>query len=179
MTFWEKIKNIALNYRDLSTLGIANLLSSIILALFWFLVATIVQADSYGQIGYYISIASIVTTIALPGISNTIMVHGSKDNKIKSTLFLLSIILIMISSIILYFIINFSTSLYLLGFGTFSLIISELLSRKLFGELFKITIIQKILSIVISLSLYYVIGLDGIIFGLAVSYLIYIPKFIV
>ncbi|MHB8545759.1 MAG: lipopolysaccharide biosynthesis protein [Nitrosotalea sp.] len=180
MTFRDKIRNIVLANKALSTLGASNALSSIVLAFFWFLVAAIVDTNNYGKISYYIAIASIVTTFATPGVANTLMVHGSKNPKIKSPLFLISIILVLVSSTILFFVIhNFATSLYLLGYATFAVITSELLSRQLFGELFKITIIQRILSIAISLSLYYFIGLDGIILGLAVSYLIYIPKFIV
>jgi O-antigen/teichoic acid export membrane protein len=132
------------------------------------------------QIGYYIAIASIVTVIATPGVSNTIVVQGSKNAKIKPPLFLLSIILITISSAALFFILNDApTSLYFLGFAMFSLLVAELLSRKLFAVFFKIMIIQRTLSIIIALSLYYTIGIDGIILGLAISYLVYMPKVIV
>ncbi|MCV0373505.1 MAG: oligosaccharide flippase family protein [Nitrosarchaeum sp.] len=179
MTFYDKIKSMIFTNKNLSYFGIANIISSIILALFWFLIASIVNTDDYGKISYFIAIASIVTVLATPGVANTLMVHSSKNQKIKSPLFLISIVLILLSSMILFFILNnFATSLYLLGYATFTVITSELLSRQLFGKLFKIIIIQRILSIVISLSLYYIIGLDGIIFGLAISYLIYLPKFI-
>jgi O-antigen/teichoic acid export membrane protein len=179
MVFWDKIKNNILTHKGLSTLAIANVLSSIILAIFWFLVAALVQTDNYGQISYYIAIALIITIIATPGVTNTLMVYGSKDVKIKPSLFLMSIFLLMVSSTILFFVLHsFATSLYLLGYATFGLITSELLGRKLFHEFTKITIIQRIVSIAISISLYYVVGLDGIILGLAVSYLIYMPKFV-
>jgi O-antigen/teichoic acid export membrane protein len=180
MSVWNWLKSIISDYRDLSTLGVANLLSSLIQAFFWFLVAAIVETESYGQIGYYIAIASIVTVIATPGVSNTIVVQGSKNAKIKPPLFLLSIILITISSAALFFILNDApTSLYFLGFAMFSLLVAELLSRKLFAVFFKIMIIQRTLSIIIALSLYYTIGIDGIILGLAISYLVYMPKVIV
>ena len=179
MTFWDKIKNLILSYKGLSTLGISNVLSSIILVVFWFLVAFIVEAEDYGKISYYLAIATIASAIATPGISNTLMVYGSKDTKIRSPLFLIGIILVTIASIILFFIIDdFATSLFLLGYATFSLTISELMGRKLFDQILKISVIQKILSIATSVSLYYLIGLDGIILGLAISYLIYIPKFV-
>lgn len=180
MTFSDKIKNLVLSYKGLSTLGISNVLSSIIAVVFWFLVAFIVETEDYGRISFFISIALIVSAFATPGISNTLMVYGSKDIKIRAPLFLFAIILVTIASIIVFFIINdFATSLFLFGYATFSLTISELLGRKLFGQILKISVIQKILSIATSVSLYYVIGLDGIILGLALSYLIYIPKFVV
>ena len=52
------------------------------------------------------------------------------------------------------------------------LIISELLGRKLYRDYFKISIIPRVLAFVIPISLYFVIGIDGIMFGLAVSYVI-------
>lgn len=180
MTFRDKIKNIIIANKNLSLFGVSNIISSIVLALFWFLIAAIVDTSDYGRISYFIAIASIVTTLATPGVANTLLVHSSKNPKIKSPLFLISIILILISSTILFFILNnFATSLYLLGYATFTVITSELLSRQLFGKLFKIVLIQRILSIGISLSLFYVLGLDGIILGLAISYLIFLPKFII
>ena len=180
MIFWNKLKIILFNNRDLSTLGTANLLNTSLLGLFWFFIATIIQPDDYGQISYYISIAAIITTITTPGVSNTLVVFTSRDFKIKSPLFFMSIVLILISSIILFFIIgNFATSLYLIGYAAFGLVISELLGSKLYGEYFKITLTQRILSIILPISLYYILGIDGIILGLAFSYIAFIYKFII
>lgn len=180
MNFKDRIKETFGSHRGLTTLGFANIISTGMNALLWFIIAGILEVESYGQIGFFIAIVLITSVIATPGISNTILVYGNKDKKINSPLFAIAIILIITSSIVLLFIVNnFSTSIFLLGYSVFGLVTTELISKKLFVKFFRITVIQRVLSIVSTVSMYYILGIEGIFFGLALSYLVFIPNFII
>jgi len=179
MDFKNKIKETITAYKGLSTLGLTHIIANGMNTVLWLIIAAISGPESYGELGFYIAIALISSVVAMPGITNTLLVYGDKDKKIDSTLFSFGIILIIISSIIIIFIVNnFSTSLFLLGYSIFGLVTTEIIGKKLFSQFLKITIIQRILSIILAISLYYLIGLEGVIFGLAFSYLVFIPKFI-
>ena len=179
MDFKNRIKKTITAYKGLSTLGLSHIISSGMNAVLWFIVAAISGPEGYGEIGFYIAIALISSVVATPGISNTLLVYSNKDEKINSSLFGFAIVLIIISSIIIIFIVNnFSTSLFLLGYSVFGLVTTEIIGKKLFSQFLKITIIQRILSMILAISLYYLIGIEGVIFGLAFSYLVFIPKFI-
>ena len=180
MDFKNRIKKTITAYKGLSTLGLSHIISSGMNAVLWFIVAAISGPEGYGEIGFYIAIALISSVVATPGISNTLLVYSNKDEKINSSLFGFAMVLIIISSIIIIFIVNnFSTSLFFLGYSIFGLVTTDIISKKLFAQFLKITVIQRIFSIILAISLYHMIGIEGVIFGLAFSYLVFIPKFIV
>lgn len=178
MEVWKKIKEVYTSGKNLTALTISNFFSMAILGIFWFVIAKIVNVEDYGFLSYHIAAASITTAIALPGLTNTILVYVGRDKKITSPMFTIGLISLVIASIILYFVMNnFASSLYVIGQGIFGLIGASLLASKRFGEFSKVTIIQRIVSIALSILFYYWIGLDGIILGLAVSFFIYSKKF--
>ena len=61
----------------------------------------------------------------------------------------------------------------MIGFVIFTLITAELIGRKLFVKYSKIIIIQKILLVIFSIILYHLIGLEGVLLGMAISFLIF------
>ena len=61
--------------------------------------------------------------------------------------------------------------LIILGYIIFDLTINYLLGKKLYSKYSKYFLTQKILSLVLGFGFYYVFGLDGIIYGLAASYI--------
>ena len=80
-----------------------------------------------------------------------------------------------ITSLILFFVFLYDVgiSLYVIGFVVFTLIISDLLGRKQYKSYAKYLISQKIILIILSVSLYHIIGLTGVILGIAISFLPY------
>ena len=72
--FFRKITALFVRFKDLTAIGVSNIIVSAIGGLFWIVLATLMDAEAYGEIGYYLSIASIVGVSATLGASNTIMV---------------------------------------------------------------------------------------------------------
>ncbi len=109
--------------------------------------------------------------IAFFGIGSTIIIYTAKDVKVNSTLYFISITSGVLTSIILYFLVSKpGVSLYVIGYIFFSLVTGEILGMKKYGTFSKYLIIQRILVIIFSLGLYYIIGPSGIIIGFALSF---------
>jgi len=163
--------------KDISSIGIGEIVGTIIAGFFWFYVAIELGPKNYGEITFLISIAQLAAIIALLGAGQTLVVYTAKKVKINSTLFTLTLITGFISAIIIFFIFSdIGTSFLILGFIIFGLISSELTGRKLFRKNAKLLIIQRILMVVFSLGLYFLIGESGIIIGIALAHVVYIPR---
>jgi len=109
------------------------------------------------------------------GLGNTMMVYTAKGVKIQPPIYLIAILGSIITSLILFFVFLYDVeiSLYVIGFVTFTLITSDLLGRKQYKNYAKCIISQKIILIILSVGLYHIIGLSGVILGIAISFLPY------
>ncbi len=158
--------------RDISTIGIASVVGSGISAIFWIYLAVLLGAENYGELGFYISIASVVTSLSFIGGPAAITVLVAKKIKIESTIYLVSISATIISAIVLYFaFINIGLSIYVLGAVIYNLSVSELLGRKSYRKYSIYFILQKILFVILSLILYYVMGPNGVLVGTGLSFM--------
>ena len=171
MNFIKKI----LGNKDLTSIGIANLFGSVIAAIFWFSLASLLNPEQYGQIHYFLGIAGMAQLISLFATTNTLQVYVAKNIKIHSTLFFISIIVGIVSSLVIFlFFSRADASLLVLGYIIFELSNGFLLGKKLFSNYAKFFLTQKILTVIFGFGLYFAFGVDGIIFGLVLSYVPYI-----
>jgi O-antigen/teichoic acid export membrane protein len=159
--------------KDLSSIGIADIVGSSISALFWFYLATLIQPETYGEITYLLSIANIVATISLLGATQTLLVYSAKDVKIHATLYLLNLIIGVILSIIVAIILkDFSVGLIIIGYLIFAIAYSDVLGKKYFKMYTKYILIQKALMVSLSIGFYFIFGKEFIILGMAISFFI-------
>jgi len=170
-----KFKTIINRFRDLTFLSISNIVTNGIGGVFWLYMASLLGTKGYGEISYIISIAMISSTISLAGMANILIVYGAKNVKIQSTIFLIGLISSVITSLIVFFFVanDITISLYIIGFVIFTLISAELIGQKLFLKYSKIIIVQKIMLVVFSITLYHFIGLQGVVLGIALSFLVF------
>jgi O-antigen/teichoic acid export membrane protein len=171
MNFKEKI----FGHKDLVSIGTANLFGSGISAIFWFSLASLINPEEYGQIHYFLAIAGMAQLLSLISTTNALQVYVAKNIKIHSTLFFISIIAGIVSSLVVFlFFSRTDTSLLVLGYIIFELSNGFLLGKKLFSNYAKFFLTQKILTVIFGFGLYFTFGVDGIIFGLVLSYVPYI-----
>lgn len=169
-----RIKEVIHRLRDISTIGIADIGGNAIAAVFWFFIASIVGVENYGHISYFIAISGIVSTVSLIGASNMILVHVPKGIKIQRPIFVIATLFGIISSTVLYFVFfKFELSIITVGFVIYNLAVSELLGLKLYKKYLRYVITQKILMAILGISLYYLLGPEGVILGVGLSYLPY------
>jgi len=157
--------------KDISSVGIADVVSKGIAAIFWFYIASLLEPSNYGEITYVFSLAGVSSAVALLGSSNTITIYVAKKIHIESTLYFITLIAGLISSLVLFAIfLNLGLSFLNMGILIFSLITAEILGNQLYQTYGKVIIIQKILMVTIGISFYYIFGEVGIVPGIALSY---------
>jgi len=160
--------------KDVLNVGIGNVAASAISAIFWLYVATILGTEKYGEISYLLAIANIAYVVSFLGSGNTITVFTAKENKIQSTIYVVTVFSGVISSLVIFFLFsNEVISLYIFGAVIFGIATTEMLGRKLFQNYMKIMISQRIIMVTLSITLYYIMDINGIILGYAISFLPY------
>ena len=161
------------------SIGIGDVLGTGISAFFWFYIAAILTPESYGEIHYLISIAGIAQLFSLIGSSSVLTVYSAKNVNIQSTLYVVSIIPTIISSIIIYILLQrLDVSALLFGYIIFESVNSVLLGRRLFDKYSKLVVLQKVLTLSLGVGFYFMFGPEGILFGLASSFIPYIYFFV-
>jgi len=168
---FDKIINKLIGLKGLVSIGFADILGNGITILFWFYLASRLDPSGYGQIQYFIGIASTASYFALIGTPNVITVYAAKNIKIQSTLYFLSIIFGVICSLVI--IITFyhvDVALLLFGYIINTLVLSNLLGKKLYPDYAKYALLQKVLTLVLGIGFYHLFGVNGIIYALAISY---------
>ena len=164
---------------DLSKMGFSNITSQIIYGLFWIFIANIMSVENYGELSYLVAIGTITSTLCLIGGPQTLMVFAAKGIKIQRPLITISLLITSFASVIIFLIFSdIHVMIFIIGTVIFTIVTSELLGLKLYGQFAKNILIQRILSVCLAILLYYVIGYPGIILGIGISYLIFIKRII-
>jgi O-antigen/teichoic acid export membrane protein len=165
--FFQKSKN-------LTALGSSYILSNAISAIFWLFLASILDVDQYGELGYLLAIVGTVGAFGLIGSNNTLTVYVAKGIKIQATVFFITLIAGVALSIgLLVFTQNILISFYPLALIIFSTVIFDLLGKKAFTNYGKYLVIQRILMVIFALVFLEIWGIDGIIFGYTLSFTVF------
>ncbi len=166
-SFFQKSKN-------LTAVGLGNLIANGISAIFWLFLASILEKELFGELGYLLAIISTASAFALLGSNNTLTVYVAKGVKIQTTIFAITLIAGLIVSISLLVLTqNIFLSFYPLAFVSFSVIIYDFLGRKAFVNYAKYMIIQRILMVIFSLIFLQIWEINGIILGYTLSFTIF------
>ena len=161
--------------KDLSLIGSVDITAVSISAVFWFYVASLLGPTDYGEISFIVAIAQTASVVSLLGAPHVLIVYTAKNVKIHSALSALTLMIGTVVSIILFLIYyNTEMSFLILGYIIFSLVTSTLLGQKLFGEYAKFVLIQRALMATLGIGLYFILGNNGVIIGLTLSFLPYI-----
>jgi len=151
---------------------IANTGGSGITAIFWFIIAALLVPSEYGEIQYFIAIAGLGYIISLIGTSEVITVYTAKKIQLQSTLILISLIAGTISGVVILFLFSkVDVNFLILAFIINDIGLGYLLGKRFFSKYSKYLVTQKSLTLGLGLSFYFIFGVEGILFGLALSYI--------
>ena len=75
---FNKIRDSFSVLREISFLGIAHFIPTIIAASFWFYIASLIGDEAYGETIYYLTIAGIGSTVTLLGTPTALNVYAAK-----------------------------------------------------------------------------------------------------
>lgn len=167
---WDKIKNLPTRLKGLTEIGLANISTGIISGLFWLYMARVLGTTHYGEVSYFIAVASVGSTISFLGAGNSLLVYPAKGIKIQPPVYFLALVSASTASVIVYFIFyNIGTSLLVLGTVVFGLTTSDLLGGKSYRNYLKYFVVQRILMVGLAVSLYHIMGPNGVIIGVALA----------
>ena len=160
--------------KSLASVGLGDIIGSGITAVFWFYLAILMNPDSFGELHYFISIAAIVSYFTLIGSQNTITVYVAKKIPIQTTFNFISLIGGIIGFVILYLLFQrIDIGFLVFGYIIYNLVTGQLLGKQEYKNYFKYIIIQKILTPVFGLGLFFILDIQGVIYGLAISYVFF------
>ena len=164
--------------KSIASVGIADVAGVGLVAIFWFYMATVLDAEQYGEIHYFLGIAGIAYAISLIGTQNTLIVSVAKKFKTVSTLSFLTLIVTSVSAAVVILIFyRFDVMLIIFGLIIGESAIGYLLGKKIYKNYSKYVLTQKILMVTLGSGFYFLLGIEGILYGLALSYFHYIIVF--
>ena len=157
--------------KNVSLIGSSDIIGAGITAFFWFYLATLMDAATYGELHYFIAIAGFAYTISMIGTRDVVTVYVSKKIKITPTLFLLTVGAGTVAAVVVFsFFYRVDAAFLVLAFVINDLAIGYILGQKLFNAYAKYIIAQKVLTLGLGLAFFHIFGVEGIIFALALSY---------
>jgi|TARA_B110000438_G_scaffold258093_1_gene266575 O-antigen/teichoic acid export membrane protein len=157
--------------KSLTKIGIADIIGTGISAGFWIFLASLISPETYGELHYFLSIAAVVSYLTLIGSQNTITVYVAKKIQIQSTFNFLSLISAIVGFLILFLIFErVDIGLLVIGYTVNNLVIGELFGKKEYKSYFKYILIQKITTPIFGISFFLGFGIEGVIYGLALTY---------
>ena len=66
-SYWNNFKEKIIRQKDLASVGFANIVGTGIAAIFWLYLASVIEPAEYGELHYFIAIASLGLIISLIG----------------------------------------------------------------------------------------------------------------
>ena len=179
MNFWNNLRQRLEQIRGLGLIGFGDITGIIISSIFWFYLASVIEPSEYGDIHFFLSIATIGSSIALFGTQDSITVLTAKGHKIQSGLNVISLGISSITSLcLIIFFQRIDIGIIVIAFVINTLSIGDLLGKKQFFKYSQYNILQKILTLVLGIGFLYAFGPSGIIYALAISYAGYLIRII-
>lgn len=178
MPWMSRILGIIRADSGLAYIGLGNFITLGAGGIFWFYIASIVVAEDYGELNYYISVASLASIVSLLGLDTTVITYLAKGSKKIGPQ---ANVIVLFSNAIVFLVLmimtNWYTSLLLIGSSFFSMSFAEILGMKLYKKYLLLVVSERATQIGLAIVLYYAIGLQGFIIGYALGGLIFSYRF--
>ena len=179
MNFWNNLRQRLVEVKGLGFIGFGDITGVVISSIFWFYLASVIEPHEYGDIHFFLSIATIGSSIALFGTQESITVLTAKGHKIQSGLNIISLGISSITSLcLIIFFQRIDVGIIVIAYVINTLSIGDLLGKKQFLKYSQYNILQKILTLVLGIGFFYIFGPPGIIYALAISYTGYLIRII-
>lgn len=170
----RKLKDIVQNNSGLAYVSMGFGANTILGGLFWFYIASIIDVKDYGLVSYWIAGSQVITTVGAFGLGVTLTTYIAKGVKeiispARTVIFVSSVIFGIATHLLFG---NLSLDFVVIGTMFYTIATSEMLGMKRFREFGVVNVLQKILQIGISIVLIPKGGIDAILIGFAISYMI-------
>jgi len=173
----SSLRNKLFAHKGLALIGSTDIIAGAISAVFWLVVASLLLVEEYGEISYFIAIASLGLCCVV-GSPETLTVFSTKHQKIIPTILVLTLIFAVLASLIAFIIVQrFEIIFLIFSFIVLEVSITLLLGKKLYSKYSKFMLTQKILQFAIGIGLSFSLGVNGVLIGIALANLTLIPIF--
>lgn len=157
---------------------IGNIVGAILTGGFWLLLASLQTVEEYGKTSYMISMASLASSFALLGLNTAITTFIPKGHE---KIHVAANQVVLISSIIAALIVaqrDWLLGFFVVGMSFWMMSIYEFLGRKSYKQYAIANIGARGCQLLLSIVLYYLIGIPGIIIGFTISFFLFSHRYI-
>ena len=144
-------------------------------SVFWFILAGLLEPGDYGQVNWLISIATLASICCVLGWGKTVVTYYPKEG--KGELLGGSVTIVLVASLVvggvLGLLLEPSVGLLIIGLSLFSMMVSFELGKRRYECYMWAWIGVKLVSLPLSIALYFWRGLFGVLLGYAIPYLIF------
>lgn len=173
-----KLPALGEGYFGLSVISLGNIVSNAIGGILWLLFASFMQVNSYGEISFYIALGTVVGSAVPLGTETVLMTYFPKEQNRKLVHQAASLTLL-VSSVAAasLALVNWQTSLLVLGVAYFAVNTSQILSSFRYKEYAIIIVLERIARLGLSLLFFFLIGPFGILLGFTISHIVLSLRF--
>ncbi|HYY71810.1 MAG TPA: hypothetical protein VE595_05310, partial [Nitrososphaeraceae archaeon] len=156
---------------------LGNIFGALLTGGFWLLLASVQSVEKYGETSYMISLASLASSFALLGLNTAITTFIPKG---QDKIHIPANQIILISSIIAALIVaqrDWLLGFFVLGMTFWMMSIYEFLGRKSYKQYAIANIGARGCQLLLSIILYYIMGIPGIIIGFTISFFLFSHRY--
>lgn len=161
-------------HKGLFYTGLGNLTGALITGGFWLFLAYLQSPEEYGMVSYAVSIASLASTTALVGMHTAVTTYSAKGSETivvqANQVILISAIVAAIPVSILQ---GWMSGLFVIGMAFWMMTLYDLLGAKAYSKYALVNIGARALQFILSIVLYLIMGVSGIILGFAISFMLF------
>jgi len=156
-------------FRNFSYIAVGKVVATGLQALFYLIFAALLDPEQYGQMSYLIALAGTFSVISRFGFTHTVSVYQAKnDVTISNQVNVLAIITTTAGALVLLFI-NPIVAILSLSISMILMNQYNLLGLKKYKTHMLTDIVKSIVLIFLTLGLFFVLDIPGILLGLAIS----------
>lgn len=144
-------------------------------AIFWFIMARLLKPEAYGNVNWLISLAMFVSAFCVLGWGKTIATYYPKEGKdeLLGGATLIVLVASLAAGIGIGIFLEPLAGLLVLGLSLFSITLNSELGKRRYSRFKWIWIGTKLISLPISVIMYFWLGLIGVLAGYAIPHLVF------
>jgi len=155
--------------KNFSYVGIGKIITIVFHALFYLVIAALLDPEAYGELIVILALAGTFSIVSLFGLNISMQVYRAKENYEVTNQIITLFIILTTSAALILVTINQIAAFLCIATSFFAMNQSQLLGSKKYKKYLIYSTIKGGTFFVIPILLYFVFGINGIIFGMAIS----------
>ena len=171
----ESISRVLRGHPGLVRVAVGQVGALLLGAVFWFVLARLLEPGEYGWVNWLMSVAMLASTCCVLGWGKTVVSYYPREG--RDDLLGGAVMIVFVASVVVGVVFGFllepSVGLFIVGFSLFTMVVSFELGKRRYDRYMWVWIGVKLISLPLSIALYFWQGLFGVVFGYAIPHLIF------